>query len=120
MVIAGLGAILFGVLIGWLAYWILRLRAGAFALSELVTLLGVLGGAAVMSLFKDEALFGWYAVGLVLGFGGYFAASLLLHGKQALEPWRLARNSPPSEPPANLPAEPPANPPAEPPANPSA
>ena len=112
MVIAGLGAILFGVLIGWLAYWILLLRAGAFALSELVAVLGVLGGGAVMSLFKDEALFGWYAVGLVLGFGGYLVASLLLHGKQALAPWHLAQTRSPSELPANPPTEPPANPPA--------
>lgn len=104
MVISGLGAVLFGLLIGWLAYWILRLRAGAFVLSELLTLLGVLGGAAIMSLFKDDALFGWYAIGLVLGFGAYFAVGLLLHGKQELEPWRLVQRPPPSEPPASPPA----------------
>ena len=63
--ISGLGAVLFGLLIGWLAYWILRLRAGAYVLSELLTLLGVLGGAAVMFWFKEDALFGWYAIGLV-------------------------------------------------------
>lgn len=104
MVISGLGAVLFGLLIGWLAYWILRLRAGAYVLSELLTLLGVLGGAAVMSLFKDDALFGWYAIGLVLGFVAYFAVGLLLYGKQELQPWRIAQRPPPPAPPASPPA----------------
>lgn len=104
MVIAGLGAILFGLLVRWLDYWILRLRAGAFVLSELLALLGVLGGAAVMSLFISDVLFGRYAIGLVLGFGAYFAVGLLLYGKQELQPWRIVQRPPPSPPPATPPA----------------
>jgi hypothetical protein len=104
MVVSGLGAVLFGMLLGWLAYWILRLRAGVFVLSELLTLLGVLGGAAVLSLFKSDVLFGWYAIGLVVGFGAYFVIGLLVYGKQELQPWRVAQRPPPSEPPAKPPA----------------
>lgn len=102
MVIAGLGAIFFGVLIGWMAYWILRLRADAFVFSALITILGVVGGAAVMALFKSEVLFGWYSVGLVVGFFAYFVAVLMLYGTQELRPWRIEpmASSPPPAPPS--------------------
>ena len=86
MVIAGLGAIFFGGAIGWIAYRTLRQRASAAALSDFVTMLGVLGGAAVIALFKSDVLFGLYAVGLVIGFFAYLAVGLLLYGKQELQP----------------------------------
>ena len=87
--IAGLGAVFFGLMVGWIAYWILRLRAGTFVLSELLTLLAVLAGAAVIALFnKDGTLFGWYSVGLVVGFFAYFAVGFVLYGKQEVQPWR--------------------------------
>ncbi len=94
MVIAGLGAIFFGGAIGWIAYRMLRQRASAAALSDFVTMLGVLGGAAVIALFKSDVLFGLYAVGLVIGFFAYLAVGLLLYGKQELQPWRIEQLPP--------------------------
>ena len=44
MFISGLGATFFGLIVGWIAYWILRLRAGAFVLSALITLIQISPG----------------------------------------------------------------------------
>ncbi len=94
MFIAGLGAIFFGCAIGWIAYRILRQRASAAALSDFFTILGVIGGAAVIALFKSDVLFGLYAVGLVIGFFAYLAVGLVLYGKQELQPWRIEQIPP--------------------------
>jgi hypothetical protein len=89
MFIAGLGALVFGLTVGWMAYRILRLRAGASWLSDLIAILGVIGGAAVLAFLRSDVLFGWYGIGLVLGFFAYFAVGLILYGKQEVQPWRL-------------------------------
>jgi hypothetical protein len=94
MFIAGLGAIFFGFAIGWIAYRILRLRAGAAGLSDFFTILGVIGGAAVITLFKSDVLFGLYSVGLVIGFFAYFSVGLMLYGKQEVQPWRIEQIPP--------------------------
>jgi hypothetical protein len=91
MFISGLGAILFGLAIGWIVYRVLRSREGAAVLSDLITVLGILGGAAVIALFKSDVLFGLYSLGLVIGFFAYFAIGLRLYGKQELQPWGLGR-----------------------------
>lgn len=98
MFIAGLGAFFFGVAVGWIAYRILRLRAGIPALSDLIAILGVIGGAAAMALFKSDVLFGWYSIGLVIGFFAYFAIGLTLYGKQEVQPWRMEPLPPVSTP----------------------
>ena len=92
MLIAGRGTFLFGLQVGWIAYWIPRLRASAFRLAKLATAVGVLGGGAVMALFKNEVLCGWYAIGLVVGFFAYFALGLL-HGQQEVQPCRIEQQS---------------------------
>ncbi len=94
MFIAGLGATVFGVAIGWIAYRILRQRASTAALSDFFTLLGVIGGAAVIALFKSDVLFGLYAIGLVIGFFAYLAVGLVLYGKQEVQPWRIEQIPP--------------------------
>jgi hypothetical protein len=95
--IVGLGAIFFGITIGWIAYRILRFRVGVPGLSDLIALLGAIGGAAVL-VFKDEGSFGWYSIGLVIGFFAYFAVGLRLFGKQEVQPWRLEQIPPTSTP----------------------
>ncbi len=54
MFISGLGAFFFGLLLGWICYRTLRLNAGASVLAEIATIIGVLGGAAVLALFKSD------------------------------------------------------------------
>lgn len=76
-----LGAGSFGVLLGWYVYMINRYRKTDVQLSDLVTLLGVIGGSAVLNLFKAETdLFGAYGIGLVSGFFLYFLVLIVLVG----------------------------------------
>jgi predicted permease len=68
-----IGALAFGILIGWYVYYINRHRKNEVQMSDLVTLIGVIGGAAVLSLFPAESdLFGAYGIGLAIGFFAYF------------------------------------------------
>ena len=74
-----LGAIGFGIVIGWYVYFINRYRAGGVQLSDLATVIGVLGGAGILALFPAGSdLFGAYGIGLALGFFGYFLVLIIL------------------------------------------
>lgn len=67
------GAFGFGLLIGWYVYYINRYRTGDVQFSDLVTVIGVIGGAGILALFKPESdLFGAYGIGLAAGFFLYF------------------------------------------------
>lgn len=96
MFIAGLGAVFFGLTVGWIAYRILQQRSGASWMQDLIALLGIIAGAAALALFHNDAIFGWYAIGLVIGFFAYFAVGVILYGKQEVQPWRLKPVSPTS------------------------
>ena len=73
-----LGAGAFGTLIGWYVYYINRYRKEDVHLADIVTLLGAIGGSAVLTLFdKKTDLFGAYGIGLFVGFFGYFLTLLL-------------------------------------------
>ena len=65
------GAVCFGLVIGWIVYRTLRRRSGSANLSDIATVLGAVGGAAVMTTFDTERLFGLYCIGLFVGFFGY-------------------------------------------------
>ncbi|WP_158942124.1 hypothetical protein [Granulicella sp. S190] len=74
-----LGAGGFGAIIGWYVYYINRYRRGDVQLTDLVTLVGVLGGGAVLALFPARTdLFGAYGIGLFAGFFGYFLILVIL------------------------------------------
>jgi len=87
MFIAGFGALLFGLLLGWITYRTLRLKAGTGVLSDIVAIAGALIGAGIIALFRSDALFGLYALGLALGFFAYVALDLLSYGKQGASSW---------------------------------
>ncbi len=75
------GAICFGALIGWYVYYINRYRKSDVQLSDIVTLIGAIGGGAVLALFKAGTdLFGGYGIGLAIGFFGYFIVLIFLVG----------------------------------------
>lgn len=75
------GAACFGLLIGWYVYYINRYRKGDVQVSDLVTIMGVIGGSAVMALFPAGSdLFGAYGIGLAIGFFGYFLSLIILVG----------------------------------------
>jgi hypothetical protein len=72
------GAGCFGLVIGWVTYRTLR-RAGTSSITDITTVIGALGGGAVLALFpaKSEA-FGAYAIGLAIGFFFYLLTAVLL------------------------------------------
>jgi hypothetical protein len=74
-----LGAGGFGMIIGWYVYYINRYRTGDVQLSDLVTLIGVIGGGAILALFPAGSdLFGAYGIGLAIGFFLYFFVLIIL------------------------------------------
>jgi uncharacterized membrane protein YeaQ/YmgE (transglycosylase-associated protein family) len=81
------GALCFGLVIGWVTYRTLRRREGAAALSDIATVIGAVGGAAVTTLFDDDRLFGAYSIGLAIGFFAYFVIGLKVWGKDSAGTW---------------------------------
>jgi hypothetical protein len=56
-------------------------------LSDVATVIGAVGGAAVTALFKKEELFGLYAIGLAAGFFAYLIVSMIVYGKEEAGRW---------------------------------
>lgn len=70
-----------GFVIGWYVYYINRYRAADVQISDVLTLIGAIGGAAVTALFPARSdLFGAYGVGLFAGFFLYFLILVVLVG----------------------------------------
>jgi hypothetical protein len=68
----------FGFLIGWYVYYVNRWRKDDVQLSDLVTVIGAIGGAAILTLFEAKSdLFGAYGIGLFIGFFGYFITLII-------------------------------------------
>lgn len=65
------GALCFGIVVGWVTYRTLRRTGETVALSNIATVIGAVGGGAVTALFNTPDLFGWYSIGLFAGFFGY-------------------------------------------------
>ncbi|HEX6046440.1 MAG TPA: hypothetical protein VFZ22_18235 [Pyrinomonadaceae bacterium] len=77
-----IGAGAFGAVVGWYVYYINRWRKDDVQLSDIVTLLGAIGGAAVLALFPAKSdLFGAYGIGLASGFFLYFFVLVVLVNK---------------------------------------
>jgi hypothetical protein len=85
--IAQIGAVCFGLVIGWVTYRTLRRKEGTAALSDLASVLGAVGGGVVTALFKTDDMFGYYAIGLAIGFALYFVIGLAVSGKAAAGGW---------------------------------
>jgi hypothetical protein len=68
-----IGAFGFGMLLGWYLYYINRNRKEEVKLADLATVIGAIGGTAVLALFDAKTdLFGAYGIGLAVGFFGYY------------------------------------------------
>jgi hypothetical protein len=79
-----LGAGCFGALIGWFVYYVNRHRTDEVQLGDVATLIGAIGGAAVLSLFPAKTdLFGAYGIGLAVGFFGYYAVMVYCVNKSS-------------------------------------
>ena len=87
MIQLDIGALCFGLVVGWITYRTLRRKEGSAALSDISTVIGAVGGAAVTALFKSEALFSMYSIGLASGFFLYFIVGLFVSGKDSAKGW---------------------------------
>jgi hypothetical protein len=68
-------ALLFGVVVGWITYRTLR-HASTTGLSDIATVIGAVGGAAITGLFPHaNGAFNGYCIGLFLGFFLYFTTA---------------------------------------------
>lgn len=73
------GAFGFGLIIGWFVYYLNRYRKGDVQFSDITTILGAVGGSAIVSLFgQGTGMFGAYGIGLAVGFFGYFLTLVIL------------------------------------------
>jgi hypothetical protein len=78
LVLSGVGAFVFGIVVGWITYRTLR-RSESGGISDIATVIGAVGGAAVTALFPQETgAFGAYCIGLGIGFFVYLGVALLL------------------------------------------
>ncbi len=74
-----IGAGAFGFVLGWNLYFVNRYRTDKIGLSNVATLVSVLGGGAVIALFPEGTpLFGAYGIGLASGFFAYFVMLLVM------------------------------------------
>lgn len=84
MTIEAIGALCFGLVVGWVTYRTLRRTNETVSLSNIASVVGAVGGAAVTGLFKSQLLFSWYCIGLFMGF---FLYLILGHTLFKDSPW---------------------------------
>jgi hypothetical protein len=85
--LAMVGAVCFGLVVGWITYRTLRRKEGVTLLSDIATVIAAIGGGAIISLFKSEELFGLYSIGLAVGFFAYLIVAMALYGKDSAKMW---------------------------------
>ena len=72
MGVSDLGAICFGIIIGWVTHRTLRRSNEAVSLGNIAAVAGAVGGGAVAAIYKPGSdAFGYYSIGLVIGFFVY-------------------------------------------------
>lgn len=80
-IINGIGALCFGIVIGWICYRTIR-RSSTSGLSDIATVIGAVGGAALTALFpQGTIMFGAYCIGLAIGFFAYLRTAIDQAGK---------------------------------------
>lgn len=78
-----IGAICFGIVIGWVTYRTLR-RTRTTGLTDIATVIGAVAGAAITGIWKPGAdAFGGYCIGLFVGFFAY----LIIGARKGAPEW---------------------------------
>jgi len=77
------GAVIFGVVVGFITYRTLVRTTDKAAISDLATVIAAIGGGVVTSLFDPAGnRFGWYTIGLAAGMAGFFLLFWAMNGKE--------------------------------------
>jgi hypothetical protein len=81
--VISIGAICFGVVIGYITYRTLA-RSDKASVSDIAAVVAAVGGGTVTTLFDRNGSdsFGWYAMGLLAGMALYLGLSLLIRGRK--------------------------------------
>jgi uncharacterized membrane protein YeaQ/YmgE (transglycosylase-associated protein family) len=88
-----IGAICFGIVIGWVTYRSLR-RSQTTSLSDIAVVIGAVAGAAITGIWKPGAdAFGGYCIGLFVGFFAY----LIIGARSGAPEWVSEKPSSPSD-----------------------
>jgi len=82
-----IGALCFGLIVGWITYRTLHYRKETPVLGDISTVIGAVGGGAVTALFKDGGIFAGYCIGLAIGFFAYLIVSYAIGGKKSITGW---------------------------------
>jgi hypothetical protein len=76
------GVLCFGLVVGYITYRTLVRSTANAAVSDLATVIGAIGGGAVTALVEPGTpIFGWYGLGLAVGFAGYAVLYRLAAGR---------------------------------------
>jgi hypothetical protein len=76
------GALVFGLVVGYITYRTLMRTADKTAVSDLASVIGAIGGGAVTKLYEPASnSFAYYAFGLAVGMAVFFVLFLILNGK---------------------------------------
>jgi uncharacterized membrane protein YeaQ/YmgE (transglycosylase-associated protein family) len=82
MALIDLGALSFGIVVGWVSSRTLR-RSTPGGLSDIATVIGAVSGAAITGIYKPSTdSFGYYCIGLFVGFFAYLILSIIVAGKE--------------------------------------
>jgi|GEM_PF-3579406 len=85
MTLTEVGALAFGVAIGFLTYRTLVRTADKAAITDLAAVLGAVGGGVVTTLYDPAGRpFAWYAIGLLAGLAVFFLAFWAMNGRAKL------------------------------------
>lgn len=90
MTIEEIGALLFGLVIGWITYRTLRRKEGT-GISDLASVIAAVGGATITALFRPGTkVFGFYCIGLAVGFFLYLIINYAMNPKDTVG-WMAVR-----------------------------
>jgi hypothetical protein len=83
-IVVSVGAVCFGLVVGYLTYRTLARSGPTASVSDLAAVVAVIGGGTVTTLFRPARsdAFGWYSIGLLIGLAVYAAATLILRGRE--------------------------------------
>jgi hypothetical protein len=86
--VASVGALCFGLVVGWFTYSVSRNRSDAPAIQDIAAVVAAVGGGAILALFPaGSTLFGWYGIGLFIGFAVYFVLLWVFLKRNASRGW---------------------------------
>jgi hypothetical protein len=83
-----IGALSFGIVVGYITYRTLARTTDKAAITDLATVIGAVGGGAITTLWgpSDGSTFALYSIGLLAGMIIYVVMSLLIGGRKRFIP----------------------------------